>query len=72
MTAVWLLLGLSLLAASGYVWWFAAAEKAANSPPTFVNLVMMAGLLCSTAAGAALGEAVRRIKRKKPMDQSGG
>jgi hypothetical protein len=63
MRAVWLLLGLSLTAASGYVWWYWTAERAANSPPTFLNLVALAGTLCSTAAGIALGEAVRRIRR---------
>ena len=63
MRAVWLLLGLSLTGASFYVWWYAAAEKAANSPPTFVNLVKLAGSLCSIAAGLALGQAVRTIKR---------
>ena len=63
MRAVWLLLGLSLLAASGYVWWYRAAEKAANAPADFLNLVAAAGTLCSLAAGLALGQAVRKIKR---------
>lgn len=63
MRAVWLLLGLSLTAASGYVFWYWTGERAANSPATFLNLVAMAGLLCSTAAGIALGQAVRKIKR---------
>ena len=63
MRAVWLLLGLSLTAASGYVFWYWTVERAANSPATFLNLVAMAGLLCSTAAGLALGQAFRKIKR---------
>ncbi len=63
MRAVWLFLGLILTAASGYVWWYRAAEKAANAPADFLNLVALAGILCSTAAGVALGQAVRKIKR---------
>jgi hypothetical protein len=60
MRAVWLLLGLSLTAASLYMWWYRAAERAPNAPADFINLVEAAGILCSTAAGLALGQAVRR------------
>lgn len=60
MRAVWLVLGLSLTAASGYVFWCWTAERAANSPSTFLNLVAAAGTLCTTAAGLALGQAVRK------------
>ena len=63
MRAVWLLIGLSLTAASGYVWWYGMAERAANSPPAFLNLVRLVGSLCAVGAGIALGQAFRRIKR---------
>jgi hypothetical protein len=58
--AFWLLLGLSLTAVSGYVFWYWTAERAANSPPTFLNLVAAAGTLSSTAAGLALAQAFAR------------
>jgi hypothetical protein len=64
MRAVWCLLGLSLTAASGYVWWYWTAERAANSPSTFLNLVALAGTLCSVAAGLAWGQAFRKVKRE--------
>jgi hypothetical protein len=59
--AFWLLLGLSLTAVSGYVFWYWTAERAANSPPTFLNLVAAAGTLSSTAAGLALAQAFRKV-----------
>jgi hypothetical protein len=63
MRAFWLLLWLGLTAASFYVWSYRAAEKAANAPADFLNLVALAGILCSAAAGLALGQAGRKIKR---------
>jgi hypothetical protein len=63
MRAVWLLLWLSLTAASFYLWWYRAAERAANAPADFLYLVAAAGILCSTAAGLALGQAFRKNKR---------
>ena len=65
MRAAWLLLGVGLLVASGYVWWYSLAEHAAHAPPTFVNLVRLVGSLCGLGGPIPLGQAFGKIKPQK-------
>ena len=62
MRVLWCVLGLILIAASGYLLWYRAAEGAAHAPKTFLNLVSLLALLCGMGGGTALGRALRRVK----------
>jgi hypothetical protein len=62
MRIFWCILGLILIVASGYLLWFKAAERAAQAPETFLNLVALLALLCGMGGGIALGRGLRRVK----------
>ena len=62
MRAIWLLMALSLTMATGYLTWYGIAERRANAPETFVNLVRMLALFCAVGAGILWGRIIRKIK----------
>jgi hypothetical protein len=57
---VWGVVGVGLWAASVYLWWYSAAERAANAPVGFVNLIQLFAGICTSGAVVAWSLGVRK------------
>src|SRR5687768_9044381 len=60
MRVVWGVVGMGLMAASVYLWWYSAAERAANAPDGFVNLLHLFAVICTSGASLAWSLGVRK------------